>query len=203
MSSKYDDLEKLRDLYAKGIITESEFNSEKERILNGTVGNEMNAQNVATVTNDNRSYNALMHLSQFSNYLFPFLGIIVPIVMWATRKEESESVDVNGKIILNWTISMFIYGVFAVIIFLIAGGISIFSFIPWSEMETYDAVPVGPLAGLFGSVAVLILPLLIFIVLDFIFTIIGAIKASNGEVWNYPLSIRFFKTNKSHCSSTF
>ena len=33
MSGKYDDLEKLRDLYSKGIITEAEFNAEKAKIL--------------------------------------------------------------------------------------------------------------------------------------------------------------------------
>lgn len=42
MSSKYDDLEKLRDLYAKGIITEAEFQAEKEKIFNDTLGNNKN-----------------------------------------------------------------------------------------------------------------------------------------------------------------
>lgn len=37
------------------------------------------------------------------------------------------------------------------------------------------------------------LPLLgILAVLGLIFPIIGAIKANNGELWTYPLSIRFF-----------
>ena len=33
MASKYEDLEKLRDLFNKGIITENEYNTEKEKIL--------------------------------------------------------------------------------------------------------------------------------------------------------------------------
>ena len=34
--------------------------------------------------------------------------------------------------------------------------------------------------------------LIVLMLLGLIFPIIGAIKASNGEVWPYPLSIRFF-----------
>ncbi len=36
------------------------------------------------------------------------------------------------------------------------------------------------------------IPLIAIGVLSLIFPIVGAIKASNGEVWPYPLSIRFF-----------
>ncbi len=38
---------------------------------------------------------------------------------------------------------------------------------------------------------------LIFVVaiLSFVFTIIGAIKANEGKVWRYPLSIPFFKVD--------
>ena len=34
--------------------------------------------------------------------------------------------------------------------------------------------------------------LIVLMLLGIIFPIIGAIKAANGEVWQYPLSIRFF-----------
>lgn len=33
----------------------------------------------------------------------------------------------------------------------------------------------------------------VVLLLNFIFVIIGAVKAGNGEVWQYPLSIKFFK----------
>ncbi len=35
--------------------------------------------------------------------------------------------------------------------------------------------------------------LVFFAVISVIFPIIGAIKANNGEVWRYPMSIRFIK----------
>jgi uncharacterized Tic20 family protein len=197
MSSKYEDLEKLRDLYSKGILTEAEFNLEKERVLKG------NVENKPGTPDSNRSYNVLMHLSQFSNYFFPFLGVLVPIVMWATRKDESESVDTNGKIILNWTISTFIYGLVLMLIFvaviLVFGGTMALSGIAY-ENGTFDGfLDESPwmVFRFLGALGVVLLPLIAIGILDFVFTIMGAVKASNGELWNYPLSIRFFKTPPS------
>jgi uncharacterized Tic20 family protein len=33
----------------------------------------------------------------------------------------------------------------------------------------------------------------ILVILNLVFAIVAAIKANNGELWVYPLSIRFFK----------
>jgi len=197
MSGKYDDLEKLRDLYSKGIITEAEFNAEKAKILND---NRESGVNETTQTADNNnSYCSLMHLSQFSNFLFPGLGLIIPIVMWATRKNESKFADVNGKIIFNWKISSFIYtGVLAILV--IAAALVFGTQIAFSGIGNYDTfqgmMDDNPMKifSLIGALGIIIIPAIAIVVLDFIFTIIGAIKANKGEVWNYPLSIRFFST---------
>ena len=197
MSGKYDDLEKLRDLYSKGIITEAEFNAEKAKILND---NRESGVNETTQTADNNnSYCSLMHLSQFSNFLFPGLGLIIPIVMWATRKNESKFADVNGKIIFNWKISSTIYSCVLVLILVIAALVFV-THIAFSGIGNYDTfqgmMDDNPMKifSLIGALGIIIIPAIAIVVLDFIFTIIGAIKANKGEVWNYPLSIRFFST---------
>lgn len=101
----------------------------------------------------------LMHLSQFANFLVPFAGLVLPIVMWATNKEKHPIVDQHGKVILNWMISALIY--------FIISGILTMIFI-----------------GVLGMLAVAICGI--------VFAIIGAVKANEGKVWVYPLSIRFF-----------
>ena len=197
MSGKYDDLEKLRDLYSKGIITEAEFNAEKAKIIND---NRESGVNETTQTADNNNgYCSLMHLSQFSNFLFPGLGLIIPIVMWATRKNESKFADVNGKIIFNWKISSFIYtGVLAILV--IAAALVFGTQIAFSGIGNYETfegmMNENPMRifSLLGALGIIIIPAIAMAVFDFIFTIIGAIKANKGEVWNYPLSIRFFST---------
>lgn len=180
MTSKYEELQKLNKLFTEGIITEEEYVKEKSKLLD----NEQRRQ--SNQSDDQNSYNTLMHLSQFSNYLLPTLGLIVPIIMWLGRKDESKSVNANGKIILNWNISLLIYSLVVLFIFIGVGGFSALSF-------AFSDTPELSLFGLLGSISALILPMLLFAVLDFIFTIIGAIKANRGEVWNYPLSIKFFK----------
>lgn len=44
---------------------------------------------------------------------------------------------------------------------------------------------------MFLVIGVFLLPVLIIV--GIVFAIIGGVKASNGEVWEYPLSIKFFK----------
>ncbi len=200
MSDKYDDLEKLRDLYSKGIITEAEFQAEKEKILNDNqrTAPAMN-EGVAATGNDN-GFSSLMHLSRFSNYVLPGVGIIIPVVMWATRKNQSKTVDVNGKIIFNWMISSFIYScllVFLLIIVALAfGGSMMLAGINTGDgnfERLFEESPVAVFRFL-GALGIVLFPIIAIGVLDFVYTIIGAIKAGKGLVWNYPLSIRFFNT---------
>tara|TARA_R110002012_G_scaffold292984_1_gene488392 strand:+ start:1956 stop:2324 length:369 start_codon:yes stop_codon:yes gene_type:complete len=58
----------------------------------------------------------LMHLSQFAGYIVPLIGIVLPIVMWLTNKDQSYVVDQHGKQIVNWMISSFIYGILGLIL---------------------------------------------------------------------------------------
>ncbi|MFA5463189.1 MAG: DUF4870 domain-containing protein, partial [Dysgonamonadaceae bacterium] len=59
-------------------------------------------------------------LSQFASWLIPFVGIIIPILMWTTNKDTNAEVDRHGKNILNFTIS---YAIYTVALFVIIIGI--------------------------------------------------------------------------------
>ncbi|MGL4944561.1 MAG: DUF4870 domain-containing protein [Thermoguttaceae bacterium] len=49
------------------------------------------------------------------------------------------------------------------------------------------------ISGLLCLVIVGFLTLIVLLVLMVVFPIVGAIKASNGEVWKYPMTISFIK----------
>lgn len=70
---------------------------------------------------DVNQFSMFMHLAQFAGIIIPFAGLVLPIVMWLTNKDESEIVDMHGKNILNWMISCVIYGFagFILVFFLI------------------------------------------------------------------------------------
>ena len=154
---KYEDLKILDELREKGSITEEEFQREKAKILaeDDTCSSEFHKKPFFGMTK--RTYLMLMHLSQFASWLIPFIGIIIPILMWTTNKDNSAEVDKHGKNILNFNISYAIYTVALTIIII--------------------GIPL--LLVLFAVFAVAV--------------IIASVRASNGEYWEYPLTIKFLK----------
>jgi uncharacterized Tic20 family protein len=72
-----------------------------------------------------RNWAMLCHLSAFAGFFFPFGGIIGPLICWLTRKDESSWVNINGKASLNFQLSMLLYIVLAIPLCFIIIGIPI------------------------------------------------------------------------------
>jgi hypothetical protein len=77
------------------------------------------------LTETERNWAMLCHLSAFAGFFFPFGGIIGPLICWLTRRDESAWVSVNGRNALNFQLSMLLYMVLAVPLCLIIIGIPI------------------------------------------------------------------------------
>jgi hypothetical protein len=58
---------------------------------------------------ENRQLLVLTHLSQLLDIVTGFGGFIVPLVLWLTQKDTIMNMDENGKSIINFQISMFLY----------------------------------------------------------------------------------------------
>lgn len=63
----------------------------------------------------------LTHLSQLLDFITGIGGFIVPLVLWITKKDEIYGMDENGKAILNFRISMFIYLIICIPLILLFG----------------------------------------------------------------------------------
>jgi len=57
----------------------------------------------------NKELLAVTHLSQLLDLVTGIGGFIVPLILWAIKKDEIEGMDEHGKAILNFRITMFIY----------------------------------------------------------------------------------------------
>ena len=70
----------------------------------------------------NKNYNTafFLHLSAFFGYVFPFGGVVAPLVIWELKKNDSDFVDKSGKAAVNFNLSFLLYS------FVL--GISIFPF---------------------------------------------------------------------------
>lgn len=87
---------------------------------------------------------------------FPIIG---PLIIWLMKKDQSRYLDTQGRELLNFQISYFIYAMISVVL----------------------------VAALIGIVLLLAVG-----VASLVLTIIGIVKAADGQVYRFPLCIRFF-----------
>ncbi|AZJ36238.1 MULTISPECIES: DUF4870 domain-containing protein [Tenacibaculum] len=139
---------------------------------------------------NNQNTNAfLIHISAFAGYLFPLGSIITPLILWQTLKERSTFLDEHGKEAVNFNISYSLY------IFIL--GLSFIPFFFGRIFNGFDGIDIdfggyhghGGLFGIFGFASVVSIVALIKVAL----IIIAAMKANKGEMYKYPLTIKFIK----------
>lgn len=76
---------------------------------------------------EEKQFITLMHIAQFAGVIIPYAGLALPIIMWVMNKEESEAIDLHGKKITNWIISLTIYGAISgILTFILIGLIPLF-----------------------------------------------------------------------------
>jgi len=145
-------------------------------------------KNIATFT----------HLSTLTQYFIPFGNYIFPIILWSTKKEESEFVDHHGKQVLNFQLSLLLYSLVLIMIaipsFLISvfNNVSLYALINDHDVNISNFNFEGNIIMLtIGLMSILIFGLLK--VAEFFLIIYASIKTSNGERYQYPLTISFIK----------
>lgn len=110
-------IEKLNELKEKGAITEEEYQKAKAEALESKPSSSLDFSNM-----DNKTYSMIMHLAQLCCFIVPVLGWVVPLVMWLTKKGDIY-IDQQGRVVANWIISAFIYGIVCVILMIVLIGI--------------------------------------------------------------------------------
>jgi len=139
-------------------------------------------------TQNEKTTAALLHLSAFAKYLIPFAGIVVPLIIWQTKKHQSQYIDENGKSVINFHLSILVYSIICAIII---GIFFLNTIIGYIQLENagQDVVPVDLITVAIIGVAVLG----IWTIAEFILIILGSVRANEGTVYNYPFSISFIK----------
>ncbi|MDG1806043.1 DUF4870 domain-containing protein [Flavicella sp.] len=116
----------------------------------------------------------LIHISALLGFLFPFGGIIIPLVLWKAQKTESPFLNNNGKEAVNFNIT---YGFYKVIL-----AVGLFtSFFVFAFLNVPGIIFL--LFGIYG----------LFELMSVCLIIIAASKAQKGETYQYPMTINFLK----------
>ena len=72
---------------------------------------------------EDRTFLVIMHLSMLLSLPTIVGGLIVPYILWVTKKKEIKNVDQQGKQMLNFKLSMYVYLIISTILLLIAVGL--------------------------------------------------------------------------------
>ena len=115
-----EEIEKLNKLRQDGAISDQEYEKAKESILSQDQPQQGQFNQILSKSGtDVNVWSMYIHLSQFCGYAVPLAGLVVPIVLWQIKKDESEIIDKHGKIVLNWILTEFIYGIVCVLLCLV------------------------------------------------------------------------------------
>lgn len=145
--------------------------------------------------NHQKNIATFIHLSTFSRFVIPLGNYLGPIILWMVNKDKSEFVDSHGKQAINFQISILLYA-------LIIGTLTIpfFIFNVFNELDFVDfhgfhnfSINIGepsPLLYITGGLGFLAI---IGFILEMVFIVVASLKARDGELYHYPLTINFLK----------
>jgi uncharacterized Tic20 family protein len=152
----------------------------------------------STISENQKNLGALIHISTFSKYFFPFANFFAPLLLWTLNKEKN-FVDNHGKQAINFQLSILVYtlliGLLCIPFFLMF----VTDFVSLIETleHTSHTLTFNEVSNLTGFVTLFcIAALLLFglFVLELYAVISAAVKASKGEMYKYPICIPFLKT---------
>lgn len=116
---------------------------------------------------DTRKWAMLCHLGALT-VCIGIPGFIVPLIVWLVKRNDHPYIDRHGKESLNFQISVALYSLALVIVTVIL----------WITVVGILLTPLTGIAGAALAIAAIVLP------------IIAGIKASDGDFYRYPLTIR-------------
>lgn len=107
-----EEIAKLHDMKQSGALSDQEYEDAKAALLahNRPSGQKLKLA-LDGMSSDTNMWGMFIHLSQFCGYLIPLAGLIVPIVLWQIKKNDSDIIDRHGRIVVNWIITEFVLGI--------------------------------------------------------------------------------------------
>jgi hypothetical protein len=117
----------------------------------------------------------------------------LPLLIWSINRDKSSFIDDHGKRVLNFQFSILCYFLITLLICIPIAINFGSNLIHLTEIKDFR---INDLAGFTSSIILLVLFCLfnsLLFIIDLLTTIIGAIKAREGKLYNYPLAINFIK----------
>ncbi|GGM14076.1 DUF4870 domain-containing protein [Deinococcus aerophilus] len=147
-----------------------------------------------TLPEADRSGALLIHLSPLAGFLLPTLGnVLGPLIAWLALRDRSRALDDQGKEALNFQLSMWLYGVIIGVLVFVLFSLGIVGGAVGAAAGSVDAGAFVFLGSLAAFVVFFVPLLLLLSIVPFIFMIVAVVRVSAGQLYRYPLSIRFVR----------
>ena len=153
------------------------------------------------LSKNDKSLGMAIHLATFLKYFFPFGNFIGPLILWTTNREKA-FIDHHGREAINFQLSLLLYGVIIAalclpFVFFHAGDfISILEHLDDAYYRS-RSVNANELGGYLTVIFLAVLLAFCIFIFEIYAVITAAMKANNGELYRYPLCIRFIKTEEA------
>ncbi len=105
-----------------------------------------------------RTWATLLHISGLVGFFLSPLGVLLPLAIWGAYRHRDAEIDLQGRLVLNFQLSMLVYLLAGVVLLLLMSGVVIVVFVAAAEL--YCGID-------------------------------AAAHAARGDIYNYPLSLRF------------
>jgi uncharacterized protein len=121
--------------------------------------------------------------------IVPFVSILGPLGVWQWKKNIDPAIDDHGKESVNFQLSLLIYWIILAILCFLLMSVTC-GLVMKSNPTSVESVlsTIGGLLLMGGAVIFVIMG-----IASFSLVIFAAIKASKGEFYRYPFTIRFLK----------
>ena len=145
--------------------------------------------------NHQKNIATFIHLSTFTRFLIPFGNFIGPIVLWMANKEKSNFIDTHGKQAINFQISILLYALILGLLSVPFFVFNLFEGFNFLDIDPFDGIHINisepsPLLLVGGSLGFLAV---LGFILELVFIVIASLKARDGELYHYHLTIDFLK----------
>ena len=122
----------------------------------------------------NDSYLAILNASGLAFIIFPLLGIIIPLVLWVSKRKEINYVDKVGKSVINFEIT---WCLFLFLIYIISFISFIFHLSIFPKITPQRIILIGTFLFLFNAIQL----------------ILNSIRLKKGKESKYYFSIPFLR----------
>ncbi len=81
-----------------------------------------------------RTWATLLHLSGLIGFFLSPLGVLLPLAIWASLRRQDAQIDLQGRLALNFQLSMLLYLIVGVVLLLLMPGVVVIVFVAAAQI---------------------------------------------------------------------